>query len=169
MSGEVGELVAAHLLGLGHRQLAFVRPSHPDPADLLRLDGFTAPVMDAGGQVAVIEWDAPSGPIMANGAETSWEDVLRADPPVTGVFTSNDRTAIDLIDVGDNLGIHVPDDLSIVGFDDIPAAALRRIQLTTVHQPRHELARLGIDRLIGRIEGRIDGSAAADAAGGRPS
>jgi LacI family transcriptional regulator len=152
-----GEMVAAHLLGLGHRLVAFVRPSHPDTADLLRLDGFTRPVADAGGRVVVIEWDAPDGPITVDGTASSWEVVLRTVPPITGVFASNDFTAIDLIDVADRLGVRVPQDLSVVGFDDLPVSALRRINLTTVHQPRHELVRLGIEGMIGRIEGRISG------------
>jgi LacI family transcriptional regulator len=152
-----GEIVAAHLLGLGHRRLAFVRPSHPDTADLLRLDGFARPVADAGGEVTVIEWDAPDGPVIVDGAVSSWEAVFRAERQRTGVFASNDFTAMDLIDVADSLGVRVPRDLSVVGFDDIPAAALRRINLTTVHQPRRELVRLGIEGMIGRIEGRISG------------
>jgi len=150
-----GEIVAEHLLGFGHRRMAFVRPSHPDTADLLRLDGFSRPVANAGGSVMVVEWDAPDGQVIVEGTASGWEAILRADPPITGVFASNDFTAIDLLDVADTLGIRVPGDISIVGFDDIPAAALRRINLTTVHQPRHELVRLGVEGMIGRIEGRI--------------
>lgn len=152
-----GEIVATHLLGFGHRRMAFVHPSHPDVADMLRLDGFTRPVADANGEVIVAEWDAPDGPVIFNGAVSSWAAILRADPPITAVFASNDFTAIDLLDVADSLGIRVPHELSVVGFDDIPASALRRIDLTTVHQPRHELVRLGIEGMIGRIEGRISG------------
>jgi DNA-binding LacI/PurR family transcriptional regulator len=51
----------------------------------------------------------------------------------------------------------VPKDLSILGFDDVSIAGLRRINLTTINQPREELVRLGIEALLGRIDGRITG------------
>lgn len=152
-----GELVAAHLLELGHRRMAFVLPSHPDTADLLRLEGFFRPVADAGGSVMVIGWDAPDGSPVVDGLPSSWERILRDQRGISAAFASNDFTAIDLMDVADSLGVRVPEDLSVVGFDDVPSAALRRIDLTTVHQPRHELVRLGIEGMMGRIEGRISG------------
>lgn len=152
-----GELVAEHLLQLGHRWMAFVLPSHPDTADLLRLEGFSRPVADAGGEVTVIGWDAPDGPIVVDGKPSNWATILGDGSTTTAALASNDFTAIDLLDVADMLGVNVPRELSVVGFDDVPSAALRRIDLTTVHQPRRELVRLGVEGLIGRIEGRLVG------------
>ena len=152
-----GELVAGHLLGLGHRTVAFVRSLAPDAADLLRGDGFARSMRDAGGTVSVVDWDAPDGRLTVGGVESEWRALIGPEHPITAVFASNDFTAIDLIDVADGLGVRVPEELSVVGFDDIPAASLRRIDLTTVHQPRHELVRLGVEGMIGRIEGRIVG------------
>jgi LacI family transcriptional regulator len=86
-----------------------------------------------------------------------WRDVLRGAQATTGVFAANDYAAIDLLDVADSLGIRVPEDLSVVGFDDVDLAGLRRISLTTVNQPRDVLVRLGVEALLGRIEGRVVG------------
>lgn len=160
-----GEIVARHLLEQGHRRLAFVGPSHPDTADQLRLEGFVRTVIEAGGEVVTVQWDAPEGATLLNGSRSDWSGILGTDPPITGVFASNDFIAIDLLDVADSLAVRVPQDLSIVGFDDVDAASLRRINLTTVHQPRHELVRLGIEGMMGRIEGRIAGPPLATLAG----
>lgn len=152
-----GELVARHLVDLGHRRLAFVGPIRSDPADVERLEGFRRLVEDIGGSLRVLGWDAPDGALLADGRPAAWADILRGPDRVTGIFASNDFTAIDALDVADALGVRVPEDLSVVGFDDVNLAALRRIGLTTVHQPRHELVRLGVEGLVGRIAGRVAG------------
>jgi LacI family transcriptional regulator len=152
-----GELVARHLIELGHRRLAFVGPQHHDRADSRRLEGFLRAAADAGLQPLVIAWDPPDGVVTVDGARTEWRTILAGDQPATGIFAVNDYTAIDLLDVADALGVRVPLALSIVGFDDVEVGRLRRINLTTVSQPREALVRLGVEALLGRIEGRIEG------------
>jgi LacI family transcriptional regulator len=152
-----GELAGRHLIELGHRRLAFVGPTQFDSADRRRLEGFDRVVRDAGLDAQVIEWDPPDGGVVIGGRPTDWINILRSDQPVTAIFAANDFAAIDLIDVADSIGIRVPQQLSIVGFDDVSIAGLRRINLTTVNQPREELVRLGIEALLGRIDARIGG------------
>jgi DNA-binding LacI/PurR family transcriptional regulator len=152
-----GELVARHLIELGHRRLAFVGPQRHDRADARRLEGFLRAAADAGLHPTVIAWDPPHGPPTVGGMRTDWPTILIGPAAVTGVFAANDFAAIDLLDVADALGVHVPDALSVVGFDDVDMASLRRINLTTVSQPRATLVRLGVEALLGRIEGRIAG------------
>jgi LacI family transcriptional regulator len=152
-----GELVAQHLIGLGHRRLAFVGPHEPDRADARRLEGFLRAAADADLQPTVIAWDPPEGIPTVDGRNTDWRTILLGADPVTGVFAANDFAAIDLLDVADALDVVVPAALSVVGFDDVDMARLRRINLTTVSQPRQALVRLGVEALLGRIEGRIEG------------
>ena len=152
-----GELVARHLIELGHRKLAFVGPRQPDRADARRLEGFLRAAADARLQPTVIAWDPPDGPVTIGDASADWPTILRGPDAATGIFAANDFAAIDLLDVANSLGIRVPDDLSIVGFDDVDMARLRRIDLTTVSQSREALVRLGVEALFGRIEGRIAG------------
>ena len=152
-----GELVARHLIDLGHRRLLFVGPRQPDRADARRLEGFLRAAADARLRPTVIAWDPPDGTVTIGGAITDWLAILRGPEAATGIFAANDFAAIDLLDVADSLGIRVPDDLSIVGFDDVDMARLRRINLTTVSQSREALVRLGVEALFGRIEGRISG------------
>ena len=68
------------------------------------------------------------------------EKVFKGPDRVTATFTSNDFGAIKILDLADRLGISVPEDLSVVGFDDIKTAGLTRIDLTTVAQPQAEMA-----------------------------
>jgi len=152
-----GEIVARHLIELGHRRLAFVGPQQPDRADARRLEGFLRAAADAGLQPTVIAWDPPDGPPSVGGVIVEWPAILAGSEPMTGIFAANDFAAIDLLDVADALGVRVPEALSIVGFDDVDMARLRRINLTTVSQPRGALVRLGVGALLGRIEGRITG------------
>lgn len=152
-----GELVAKHLIGLGHRRLAFVGPHEPDRADARRLEGFLHAAADADLQPTVVAWDPPDGPPSVDGRVADWRGILLGAGAATGVFAANDFAAIDLLDVADALDVAVPGALSVVGFDDVDMARLRRINLTTVSQPRQALVRLGVDALLGRIEGRIEG------------
>jgi LacI family transcriptional regulator len=152
-----GEIVARHLIGLGHKRLAFVGPQEPDRADARRLDGFLRAAADARLQPKVIAWDPPDGPPTIGGVVRDWREILLGDDPATGIFAANDFAAVDLLDVADALGVRVPHALSIVGFDDVDMARLRRIDLTTVSQPRDTLVRLGVETLLGRIEQRITG------------
>jgi LacI family transcriptional regulator, galactose operon repressor len=152
-----GELVAKHLIGLGHQRLAFVGPHRPDRADARRLEGFVRAAADANIRPTIVAWDPPEGMPTVDGRVTEWGDILVGRGAATGVFAANDFAAIDLLDVADALDVAVPASLSVVGFDDVDMARLRRINLTTVSQPRQALVRLGVEALLGRIEGRITG------------
>ena len=80
-----------------------------------------------------------------------------ADPlPPTAIFTTNDYSAMGAIDAIKDAGLRVPDDVSVVGFDDVPGSAQTHPALTTVRHPFHDLgaaaARLLLDLLAGRAE-----------------
>lgn len=160
-----GELVAHHLIELGHRRLAFVGPMQYDRADSRRLEGFLRVAADVHLQPTVIGWNPPDGEVTVGGSRTDWRQLITGNDRVTGVFAANDFAAIDLLDVADAIGVRVPNQLSIVGFDDVPMASLRRINLTTVNQRGEELVRLGVETLLGRIDGRITGEPRVTLAG----
>jgi LacI family transcriptional regulator len=79
------------------------------------------------------------------------------DGGTTAVFSSNDYGAIELLECADRLGVRVPQELSIVGFDDVVMTGLARINLTTVRQPQDQLAGLAIEILSGRVQGDVNG------------
>jgi DNA-binding LacI/PurR family transcriptional regulator len=142
-------LATEHLLGLGHRRIAYVTTRAVEPrADRARRDGYRAALARAGvAPLPVVRWEPGDGAAPP----------LGPDPP-TAAFCSNDLGAIALLEHCDRVGVRVPGDLSVVGFDNVALAGLARISLTTVAQPLDDLARLAVDMLASRLEGSARGA-----------
>jgi LacI family transcriptional regulator len=88
------------------------------------------------------------------GREVASELLTSADPP-TAIFAASDYVALGVLNAAQNLGMSVPKDLSLVGFDDMPFAALLSPPLTTVRQPIHELGEEGAKFLFKLINGEL--------------
>jgi LacI family transcriptional regulator len=82
--------------------------------------------------------------------------MLMADPP-DAVFCANDLTAIGAVDAARELGVGIPDQVAIVGFDDVDAATIVSPQLTTVRNPAYEAGRAAGELLLSRMLGQYDG------------
>jgi LacI family transcriptional regulator len=154
-----GKLGTQHLIDAGHRRIAYISiPELEDTSDVSRWQGYGEAMRQAGlGPVIRIGWSPPSDHASVDGINRRLLDVFSGLHRVTAVFASNDVAAIALQEFADRVDLKVPEDLSIVGFDDVPMAGLARISLTTVAQPRDELARLGIATIADRIEGKLMG------------
>jgi LacI family transcriptional regulator len=148
-------LALAHLAGLGHRRLACIKGQafSSDTAarwrairDAARALGLTIDKT----LVTELEGDNPSP---ATGDEAA-RRLLEAGSRFTAIFTFNDVSALGAIRALRERGLRVPDDVSVVGFDDIPSAAYQNPGLTTVRQPLREMGRRAADTLVRRIEGR---------------
>ncbi|MCX4705331.1 LacI family DNA-binding transcriptional regulator [Streptomyces sp. NBC_01373] len=136
-----------HLLDLGHPTVHHLAGPQRWYAAKDRLEGWRAALAAHGrDRPPVIEgdWSAASG--YAAGRE------LAADPEVTAVFAANDDMAIGLIRALAEAGRRVPEDVSVVGFDDIPVAAYVTPPLTTVRQQFDTVAQEGLKRLVHAIE-----------------
>ncbi len=152
-------LAVRHLAELGHTQIAYV-PSNATEASTVaaRLGGW---------RQALRANRVRRGPIVAlddaSGVRgvVPLERALRDPNRPTAFFAGNDTTALQLIDRLEDAGVRVPQDASVVGFDDIWLAGLRRVGLTTVRQPVAQLAELSVARLLERIA-----QSDADAGGG---
>ncbi|MFJ9381160.1 LacI family DNA-binding transcriptional regulator [Streptomyces sp. NPDC101455] len=139
--------VTEHLLGLGHLTVHHLAGPQRWYAARDRLDGWRTALAGRGrDEPPVVEgdWSAASG--YAAGRE------LAADPDVTAVFAANDDMAIGLIRALTEAGRRVPQDVSVVGFDDIPVAAFVTPPLTTVRQPFDAVAQEGLKHLVHAIE-----------------
>lgn len=148
-----------HLVSLGHRRVAyFADPIVEDDADRARRAGYRAVMAEAGLQPIVFHWRRSPLGLLRGSREVTPQEVLLGPKRVTAIFSSNDLGAIELLDCADKLGIRVPEELSIVGFDDIVLAKLARINLTTVAQPQERLAELAIDTLAQRLAGSLSAS-----------
>jgi LacI family transcriptional regulator len=144
-----------HLLALGHRRIGAITGSPGWYAMEERLSGFHGALAAAGilADPELIEygdWQIEPGMDAA-------ERLLSRDDPPTAIFAFNDNIAIGVLHAARRLGLSVPDDLSVVGFDDTAQATIVMPALTTVRQPLAELGRTGVSLLTRLLEGqRID-------------
>jgi LacI family transcriptional regulator len=142
-----------YLLELGHRRIGHISGRPDLESARLREAGFRQAMADAG-VVVDEELVRVGGFRVESAAETAAELLSRPDRP-TAVFASNDLSAISTIDVARSMGLSVPDDLSVIGFDNVPESALANPPLTTIMQPLQrmgaEALRLLID-IIGGVE-----------------
>jgi len=137
-----------HLLELGHRRIAYVEPApvFAHPHFIARYQGYCQALLDA--QLV----PRPAWHLI--GAQREQLAALLSLPePVTAVFTPNDITAGQVATIFHSLNIRVPDDISLVGFDDIVNAPFIAGGLTTVHQPIEEMSVQAVRNLNALIGG----------------
>jgi DNA-binding LacI/PurR family transcriptional regulator len=146
-----------HLLALGHRRIVHLYFSGGHPTRQRRL-GFVDAMTEAGllEPDSLVEDTVGDGPERLDHAEIVRALLGRARPP-TAVFAWNDVVAASVIQAASDLGLRVPADLSVVGFNDFIVAQLTSPPLTTVHQPLFEMGREAAHCLIDRIEARRAG------------
>ncbi len=97
------------------------------------------------------------GPVRRRGRSRGRRETLATELYPDAIFATNDFAAIGALGVLRDRGLRVPDDISLIGYNDTPLAAELPIPLTTVHSPMHEMGRRGVDLLIdaGRREPRV--------------
>jgi LacI family transcriptional regulator len=145
-----GQLAAGHLLELGHRRLAFVRDSGEVPSVGQRVAGAREAVAASGLDPRRVLRDVrlPAGRPLAQAAEEAVEQLVARRGAPTALFCQNDVIALGLLRGLANCGLSVPEDVSVVGYDDLPFVAQVSPALTTVRQPAAELGRAAADLLL---------------------
>jgi DNA-binding LacI/PurR family transcriptional regulator len=126
-----------HLVDLGHARIGFINGYDEAMVSHERLQGYKAALLDRG-----LDYDASlvaSGDFTAEGAERALRELVQRSNDITAVFCASDLMATGAMKAASDLGLSVPQDLSIVGFDDIDLASVTSPPLTTVSQPRYEL------------------------------
>lgn len=139
-------LGADHLIALGHRRIVYLDGGRA-PGAAERLRGYRRAVRAAG----LPEQIRPGGLTESDGAVAATALLAESDLP-TAVFAFNDRCALGVIDVLIRRGIQVPQQVSVVGFDDSPLAGLAHVDLTTIRQDSAGLAGVAVQRLVGRLD-----------------
>ncbi|MEZ0166139.1 LacI family DNA-binding transcriptional regulator [Kineococcus sp. LSe6-4] len=133
-----------HLLDLGHRQVRHLA-GPPDSATAARRRELWRGFLTGRGldvvEPLVTDWSAASG--LAAGAE-----LLRTDPAATAVVAANDQVALGLVRACADAGVRVPDDLSVVGFDDVEHAGVAVPRLSTVQHDLREVGRRAVRQLL---------------------
>ncbi len=145
--------VVAHLAALGHRRVGHIAGPQNTTTGVDRREGYRAGVLAYGlanEPGLVVEADAFS----EEAGHRALEIMLAGPARPTAVFGANDLIAVGMLQLLRQIGAHVPGDLSIVGFNDIPLAGLLEPALTTVRVPQLEMGVAGAHLLIDRLEGR---------------
>lgn len=145
------EAAVEHLLGLGHRRIGFLGGRADLESGRLREEGYRRTIAAAG---------LPIDPsLMRNGGfrmETSdapARELLNRDDRPTALFAANDLMAIQTMHVAYSLGLRIPEDLSVIGFDNIPESALATPALTTIAQPLKSIGQTAMQMLLALLRG----------------
>jgi DNA-binding LacI/PurR family transcriptional regulator len=158
-------IATEYLLSLGHRRIGFLSGPLRTASRLERLKGFRAALADAGiepNDDLVWEGSSSHGYGDVEGAEfgrRGARELLERPNPPTALFAINDMYALGAYAGAKDLGVRVPQAVSIVGFDDISFAEVAQPPLTTVRQPLREMLQATVTMLIERLEGRRTGPA----------
>jgi LacI family transcriptional regulator, galactose operon repressor len=145
-----GVIATEHLIGLGHRRIGFLAGRPDLESARLREQGYRSALEAAGiefepGLVRIGGFDAAT-------ARTAARDLLQRMPRPTAIFAANDVSAIETIAVAQSLGWRVPEDLSVIGFDNVPESALAQPPLTTIDQSLQRMGAEAVRMLIELID-----------------
>jgi LacI family transcriptional regulator len=147
-----GRMAAEHLLSLGHTRLAQLMGPRDIQSFEGRATGFREAVTAAGATCVDIE--SPDRlPTREAGIALAHELLARPGQAATGVFAHNDTIAIGALGVFREAGLVCPDDVSLVGYNDVPLADQINPPLTTIRLPGYDLGRLAAQLLVNRIDG----------------
>ncbi len=149
------ELALMHLKELGHERIAFLRGQHSSADSATRWEAIEEVAQEFGIQIR------PELVLQLEGLDSTPElgypygkALLAKNIPFTALFAYNDISAIGCMRAFQEAGLRVPDDISVVGFDDIAIASFSIPTLTTVRQPLVKMGRLAAETLLDRIEER---------------
>lgn len=146
-----GHEATTHLLGLGHRRIGHLSGAGGSVPARERLAGYRSALEDAG---------VPHDPGLVTGGGFSYEagfagaqELLELEDLPTALFAASDEAALGAFEAARQAGLRVPEDLSVVGFDDTLLARWASPKLTTVRQPLHAMGEMAVERAITLLAG----------------
>ncbi len=146
---EGGRMVANFLLDTGHKKLAYISGKQDTSTNIDRKKGFADRLRERG----YINWWLEQGEYTYESGYEAAKRLLQQDDPPDAIFCANDIMALGAMDAARfEVEIRVPEELSIVGFDDIPPAAWPPYSLTTIRQPVNQMIEATFELLFERLE-----------------
>lgn len=151
-----GYLATKHLIELGHSKIAHLSGPSLSTAGQGRLEGYRKAFTESG--LEIREDDIVEGNLqMESGRQYARRWLLQSDRP-SGIFVANDIMALGLIDELQRNGVRIPEDVSVIGYDDLPYTSVRQIDLTTIRQPTYQMGATAMRYLIKRVRGEATGT-----------
>ena len=148
---EGGRSATHHLIEQGRQRIAMLNGPHDFGCNRERLEGYKSALKQAG-----LRFDprrVADSDFKETGGASAMAGLLAADPKLDAVFAANDVMAFGAMRALRHAGRRVPDDVAVVGFDDLPGSAMTHPPLTTVHQPLYEMGRTAASMVMAAVRG----------------
>ncbi|EGR0891457.1 substrate-binding domain-containing protein [Vibrio cholerae] len=145
-----GYMAAKHLIECGHKEIGCITGPLIRHQAQMRYEGYKRALAEAG--IAINpDWIVESD-FECEGGYQAFEKLYQRGKLPSALFVSNDMMAMGVIQAASQRGLRVPDDLSLIGYDDVHIAKFMTPALTTIHQPKYRLGKAAIDTLLYRLE-----------------
>jgi LacI family transcriptional regulator len=145
-------MATVHLINLGHRRIACLAGPQDLNPSAQRIQGWRNALARGGltAESSDLLWYSD---FTSQGGFNTLQSILATPTPPTAVFVCNDLMCLGALSAAHEAGVHVPRNLSLIGFDDIELARFASPALTTVAQPKQRMGILAVDILLERIQG----------------
>ncbi|EKF9476955.1 substrate-binding domain-containing protein [Vibrio cholerae] len=145
-----GYMAAKHLIECGHKEIGCITGPLIRNQAQMRYEGYKRALAEAG--IAINpDWIVESD-FECEGGYQAFEKLYERGKLPSALFVSNDMMAMGVIQAASQRGLRVPDDLSLIGYDDVHIAKFMTPALTTIHQPKYRLGKAAVDTLLYRLE-----------------
>ncbi|MCO7070303.1 substrate-binding domain-containing protein [Vibrio cholerae] len=145
-----GYMAAKHLIECGHKEIGCITGPLIRHQAQMRYEGYKRALAEAG--IAINpDWIVESD-FECEGGYQAFEKLYQRGKLPSALFVSNDMMAMGVIQAASKRGLRVPDDLSLIGYDDVHIAKFMTPALTTIHQPKYRLGKAAVDTLLYRLE-----------------
>jgi LacI family transcriptional regulator len=145
-------LATDHLIGLGHRRIGFITGRPDLESARLRHRGYELALVEAG--IPIDPELVAVGDFQEEKAHDAARALLDTTHRPTAIFAANDSSALGVLALAGELGIDVPADLSVIGFDNVPESVMSIPQLTTVEQPIQLMGQRAVELLLALLAGQ---------------
>ncbi|MDT3846924.1 MAG: substrate-binding domain-containing protein [Vibrio anguillarum] len=145
-----GYIATNYLIECGHKEIGCITGPLIRHQAQMRYEGYKRAVLEAGLDIYP-NWIVESD-FECEGGYEAFNKMLAKGPLPSAIFVSNDMMAMGVINAANEKGIRIPEDLSLMGYDDIHIARFMSPALTTIHQPKYRLGKAAVDTLLARLE-----------------
>ncbi|CAH8235547.1 substrate-binding domain-containing protein [Vibrio aestuarianus] len=145
-----GYIATNYLIECGHKEIGCITGPLIRHQAQMRYEGYKRAVLEAGLEINP-QWIVESD-FECEGGYEAFNRMLEKGPLPSSIFVSNDMMAMGVINAAHEKGIRIPEDVSIMGYDDIHIARFMSPALTTVHQPKYRLGKVAVETLLKKLE-----------------
>lgn len=146
-----GYLAAKHLIESGHSQIGCITGPLVKHQALMRYEGYKRALKESGLEFNA-NWIIESD-FECEGGYEAFNKMLEKGALPSALFVCNDMMAMGVLNAANEKGIRIPEDLSLIGYDDIHIAKFMSPSLTTIHQPKYRLGKAAVEALLKKLDG----------------